>query len=66
MDWIRTRWGTFQRCREADQRGWGSVGRMLADGGSWSDARFGRELRRSNRLYRIANGKSPWRPFNGH
>ena len=65
MDWIRTRWTTFQRAREADRRGWGSIGRMLADGRRWSDAKLRRELRRSNRLYRIANGKSPWHPFNG-
>lgn len=55
----------FQRMREANRRGWGSVGSMLSNGENWSASRWGREMRRSNRLYRLANGRNPWVPFRG-
>ena len=64
-DLLRSQYGKWKRRREADRRGWGSVGNMYSAGQAWSSARWGREIRRRNRMYRIANGSSPWRPFNG-
>lgn len=62
---IHSFWHRWRRQREADRRGWGSLGRMMLHGEDWSAAKLAREVRRSNRLYRLANGKSPWRPYKG-
>jgi hypothetical protein len=63
--WLKSQYARWLRRCEADRRGWGSVGKMFANGRTWTGERWGREIRRSNRLYRIAHGKNPWRPFNG-
>lgn len=58
-------WQKVRRNNEANKLGWSSVGRMLTYGRGWSEKQWRREIRRSNRLYRLAHGKSPWRPVNG-
>lgn len=63
--WLKNRWHLLQRMREANRRGWNSLGPMFGDGINWNTLRWGREIRRSNRLFRIANGKSPWHSVNG-
>jgi len=65
MGWLLAEWGKVRRNSEADRRGWASIGRMYACGRAWTKAKWGREIRRSNRLYRLAHGKSPWQPVNG-
>jgi hypothetical protein len=56
----------YRRGREADRRGWRSLGlliRATLDGKS--QAVIDRLIRYSNRLYRLNYGKSPWRKCNG-
>lgn len=65
MNWIKAQWAKFQRRREVERRGWGSIGRMYAYGRTWDAARWGREIRRSNRLYRLSAHGNAWKPFNG-
>lgn len=61
--WIKKQWNNWQRWREADLRGWQSLGRMLR-GKDWSDAKWAREIRRANRLYRLTRGHgNPWKPL---
>lgn len=63
LHWLKQQWARFQRADEANKRGWGSLGRMFAYGNGWSDSKWGREIRRSNRLYRLAHGRNPWKPY---
>jgi len=65
MKWLLIEWRKIRRNREADRRGWGSIGRMYANGSCWTPAKLRCEIRRSNRLYRLAHGKTPWHPVNG-
>lgn len=59
-------WRTWLRRKEADRKGWQSMGRMFVHGKEWSDAKWRREIRRSNRLYRLAHGnRGPWKPHHG-
>lgn len=45
LAWLKKQWKDWQRWKEADRRGWGSLGRMFAYGREWSDAKWGREIR---------------------
>lgn len=58
--WLKKWLHILNRAREANRRGWRSLGPMFGEGDTWSADRWGREVRRSNRLYRLARGKSPW------
>lgn len=65
MTWLISQWRALLRMREANRRGWASLGPMFGEGAHWSAARWGREIRRSNRLYRLAHGLSPWHSVKG-
>lgn len=66
LTWLKKQWKNWRRWKEADRRGWGSLGRMFAYGREWNDAKWGREIRRSNRLYRLTHGHgNPWKPYRG-
>lgn len=54
--WLKKHWAARQRWKEADRRGWESLGRMFYCGLDWDDAKWGREIRRSNRLYKLTRG----------
>lgn len=65
INWFEKQWASFQRGREVSRRGWGSIGNMYAYGKTWDRARWGREIRRSNRLYRLARTGNAWKPYKG-
>jgi hypothetical protein len=51
----------YKRSKEANDRGWASLGRLMYSSKSWDDAKWERELRRSNRLYRLVSYGSAWK-----
>lgn len=65
LGWLKSQWRMILRNSEAHRRGWESLGRMYGYGDNWDDGRWKREISRSNRLYRLAHGKSPWHPVGG-
>lgn len=66
IDWLKKQWVARKRWKEAYSRGWASLGRMFANGSNWDDAKWSREIRRSNRLYRLTYGRSgPWKKHQG-
>lgn len=50
------------RWMEVQRRWLAGLWAMMANGYTWSDARWGREIRRSNRLFRLAGRGNPWHP----
>lgn len=52
--WLTKQVKDWRRRKEADRRRWAGLGRMIACGREWSEAKWRREIRRLNRLYRIA------------
>lgn len=63
IEWLKKQWQMYRRSCEANNRGWAQLGKMLANGRNWTDEKWAREIRRENRLYRLAAGRSPWKPY---
>lgn len=56
---------TVNRWFEAQRRWATGLLVMMADSYRWSDARWEREIRHSNRLFRLVSRSNPWRPHLG-
>ena len=66
LTWLEKKCEGWQRWMEADRRGWKNLGRMFAYGREWNAAKWGREIRRANRIYRLTRGHgNPWKPYRG-
>ena len=62
IKWIRKQWRLYRRWVEADDKGWVSLGRMFSSDKSWSSEMWEREIRHSNRLYRLTrDGGNAWK-----
>ena len=40
--------------------------KMANESGTWTQSRWMRAIRYSDRMYRLANGASPWREYRGY
>ena len=58
----------WRRSNEVNRKGWAMFGRLwfAAKDPATPQRALDRLVRNSNRLWRLTNGKSPWRPHKGY